>query len=73
MMVSILKLILAPVAAGLLVNRYLPRFARRASRWLPGVSMWGICAVIAITIALSRDDLVAVAGPLPCRGGPAQC
>lgn len=64
MMVSILKLILAPVAAGLLVNRYLPRFARRASRWLPGVSMWGICAVIAITIALSRDDLVAVAGPL---------
>ena len=64
MMISILKMILAPVLAGLLVNRYLHRYATRASRWLPGVSMWGICTVIAITIALSRDDLIAVAVPL---------
>ena len=64
MMVSILKMILAPVFAGLLVNRYLHRYATWASRWLPGVSMWGICAVIAITIALSREDLIAVAVPL---------
>ena len=64
MMVSILKMILAPVVAGLLVNRYLHRYATWASRWLPGVSMWGICSVIAITIALSRDDLIAVAVPL---------
>ncbi len=64
MMISILKMILAPVLAGLLVNRYAHRFATWASRWLPGVSMWGICTVIAITIALSRDDLMAVAAPL---------
>ena len=64
MMISILKMILAPVLAGLLVNRYLHRYAKWASRWLPGVSMWGICTVIAITIALSRDDLIAVAVPL---------
>ena len=64
MMVSILKMILAPVVAGVLVNRYLHRYAAWASKWLPGVSMWGICTVIAITIALSRDDLVAVAVPL---------
>ena len=64
MMISILKMILAPVLAGLLVNRYLHRYATWASRWLPGVSMWGICTVIAITIALSRDDLIAVAVPL---------
>lgn len=64
MMVSILKMILAPVVAGVLVNHYLHRFAAWASRWLPGVSMWGICSVIAITIALSRDDLIAVAVPL---------
>ncbi len=64
MMASILKMILGPVLAGLLVNRYMHRHARRASRWLPGVSMWGICMVIAITIALSRDDLIAVAVPL---------
>ena len=64
MMISILKMILAPVLAGLLVNRYLHRYAKRAARWLPGVSMWGICTVIAITIALSRDDLIAVAIPL---------
>ncbi len=64
MMISILKMILVPVLAGLLVNRYLHRYATWASRWLPGVSMGGICAVIAITIALSRDDLIAVAVPL---------
>ena len=64
MMVSILKMILVPVLAGLLVNRYLHGYAMRAARWLPGVSMWGICTVIAITIALSRDDLIAVALPL---------
>ncbi len=64
MMISILKMILAPVLAGLLVNRYFHRYATWASRWLPGVSMWGICTVIAITIALSRDDLIAVAVPL---------
>ena len=64
MMISILRMILAPVLAGLLVNRYVHRFATWASRWLPGVSMWGICTVIAITIALSRDDLIAVAVPL---------
>ena len=64
MMISILKMILAPVLAGLLVNRYLHRYAIWASRWLPGVSMWGICTAIAITIALSRDDLLAVAAPL---------
>ena len=64
MMLSILRMILAPVLAGLLVNHYSPRFAKWASRWLPSVSMSGICAVIAITIALSRDDLIAVAAPL---------
>lgn len=64
MMLSILKMILAPVLLGLLYNRYAHRYAERTSRWLPGVSMWGICAVIAITIALSRDDLIAVAVPL---------
>ncbi len=64
MMVSILEMILVPVLAGLLVNRYLHRYAKWASRWLPSVSMWGICTVIAITIALSHDDLVAVAVPL---------
>ena len=59
-----------PVRAGLLVNRYLHRYATWAARWLPGVAMWGICGVIAITIALSRDDLIAVAVPLP---GAAVC
>ena len=59
-----------PVRAGLLVNRYLHRYATWAARWLPGVAMWGICGVIASTIALSRDDLIAVAVPLP---GAAVC
>ena len=64
MMISILKMILAPLLAGLLVNRYLRRYAVWASRWLPGACMWATCIAIAITIAVSRDELLAVVGLL---------
>lgn len=64
MMLSILRMILAPVAAGVLLNRFAPVLTRRLARALPAVSMFGICAVIGITIAVSRDDLIAAAGVL---------
>ena len=63
MMISILKMIPVPLLAGLLVNRYLHRYAIWASRWLPGACMWATCIAIAITVAVSRDELLAVAGP----------
>lgn len=63
MMVDILKMILVPVALGLVVNRLL--HGRQAlGRVLPFVSMGGICLIIAIITSLSRDKLLAVAPTL---------
>lgn len=64
MTLSILRMILAPVVAGVLLNRFAPAYTQRLSRGLPAVSMFGICAVIGITIAASRDDLLSAAGTL---------
>ncbi len=64
MMVSILKMIVGPVIAGLLVSRYLSFFNAWSRRWLPSVSMLSICIIIAITIALSRDELLVVGAAL---------
>lgn len=60
MMVSILKIIIVPVIAGVLINRYLPRVAAWAKTVLPAVAMAAICIIIAITIALARDQLLVV-------------
>jgi bile acid:Na+ symporter, BASS family len=64
MMLSILKMIVGPVIAGLLISRYLPRFTAWSRRWLPSASMLAICIIIAITIALSRDELLLVGAAL---------
>lgn len=58
MAMEIAIMVLAPVVAGLLINRYRPGVAKRLSRWLPGVSMLCICLIIAVTIAMSRDKLL---------------
>lgn len=69
MMVTILKMIIVPVAAGLLVNWALVRAGRAfpslsqarvaIMKALPFVSMAGICLIIAIITSLSRDALLA--------------
>ena len=69
MMLSILNMIIVPVAAGLLVNWVLVRAAgaypaiaaipAAVMRALPVVSMVAICVIIAIITALSRDALLA--------------
>ena len=58
MMFSILKMIIAPLAVGLLVQRLLPALARRLARVLPYVAMFAICTIIGVTIALSREQLL---------------
>lgn len=60
MMLAILKMILVPVILGLLVNSYIHKFAAFLLRILPVISMLGICVIIGLTIALSRDRLLAV-------------
>jgi BASS family bile acid:Na+ symporter len=60
MMRSILTMVILPLAAGLLIYRYLPGLAARLARVLPFLAMLSICVIIGITIALSRDDLLRV-------------
>jgi BASS family bile acid:Na+ symporter len=69
MMVSILQMIIVPIAAGLVVNWLLLRVARSMPaaaaistaimRALPAVSMIAICFIIAIITSISRDQLLA--------------
>lgn len=58
MMVSILKMIIAPLVLGLVMHRYLPVVAARLARVLPLMAMLGICMIIGVTIALSREQLL---------------
>jgi len=60
MMWSILKMVILPLVVGILIHRYLPRLATALVRVLPFLAMLSICVIIAITIALSRDDLLRV-------------
>lgn len=60
MMLSILQMIIAPLAVGFATRRFLPRVADRLVCALPGLAMLSIALIVAITVALSRDDLVKV-------------
>jgi BASS family bile acid:Na+ symporter len=62
MMLSIVYMILFPVLGGLFLGRYAGGVTRHLGRWMPFVSMLSICIIIAVTIALSRDQLFVV-GP----------
>lgn len=58
MMKTILWMIIVPLVAGLLINRYAHKLARKLVRILPFLAMLSICIIIAATIALSRQDLL---------------
>ena len=64
MMITILKMIIVPLVAGLLINRYAHKLAKKLVVVLPAVAMLSICIIIGITIALSRDDLLKVGSAL---------
>lgn len=64
MTVDILKIVIVPVAVGVLVNRLLGRHAVRLTRYMPRVSMAGIVLIIAIITAAGRDSLLLVGGIL---------
>ena len=61
MMISIIKMILVPIALGLIVNRLLHGRAPWIKKSLPFVSMAGIAIIIAIITSLNRDTLLDVA------------
>jgi BASS family bile acid:Na+ symporter len=64
LMIDILKMIVLPIAAGLVVNRLLHGRGTWMRQALPLVSMGGICLILAIITSLSRDKLLEVAPAL---------
>ena len=58
MMLSILLMVVFPLLIGLFIHHRLPSLAARLSRILPAVAMFGICAIVGITIALSHVELL---------------
>lgn len=63
MMWDIVKIILLPVGAGLLVNQLLRRNAAILDKILPLVSMIGIALIILVITAAGRDSLLQI-GPI---------
>jgi BASS family bile acid:Na+ symporter len=64
MMVEIIQMIILPIFGGLLFNKLLHGRIGWVDRALPVVSMAGICFIIAIITALSRDKLLQVGAQL---------
>ena len=60
MMWTILNMIILPLILGILIHHYLPWLAKKLVKVLPFMAMLAICIIIAVTIALSRDDLIVV-------------
>lgn len=64
MMWTIVKMIILPIGAGLLFNRFLKDKAKILNKIMPLVSMIGIGVIIAIIVSKGRDSLLDIGGLL---------
>ncbi|MDZ7877187.1 MAG: bile acid:sodium symporter family protein [Saprospiraceae bacterium] len=64
MMLDILKMVIAPILVGLLVNYAFKKYTEVLNRILPIVSMAGIAIIIVIITAAGRDALLSIGGLL---------
>ena len=55
-----MKQVIAPLVIGFAIRRFLPRLADKFVRVLPPLAMLSIALIVAITVAMSRDDLLKV-------------
>ncbi len=60
MMLDILKIVIAPILVGLLLNRLFRRSAVLLNRVMPLISMGGIVLIVGIITAAGRDSLLTV-------------
>ncbi|MGO3738654.1 MAG: bile acid:sodium symporter family protein [Marinomonas foliarum] len=60
MLMSLFKIVLLPVAAGVLINTFFSKFVRKAEPIFPYISMFAIVLIIAIVVALSASKIVQV-------------
>ncbi|MBD5771173.1 bile acid:sodium symporter family protein [Marinomonas colpomeniae] len=60
MLISLFKIVLLPVAAGVVINTLFSKLVRKAEPIFPYISMFAIVLIIAIVVALSSSKLVEV-------------
>ena len=58
MLLSILWVVILPIALGLLVKRFWPRTTEKASDYLPALSTLAICVIVLIVIAANAHKLL---------------
>jgi len=64
MMIDILKIVILPIIAGLVVNHLFRRHVAWLNRFMPRVSMFGIVLIISVITAAGREHLLKVGGAL---------
>ncbi len=64
MMWDIVKMILLPIGAGLLFNRWMGKGAQKLARFMPLLSMAAIGLIIVIITAAGRESLLQIGGTL---------
>jgi len=57
---SIIKIVLVPVILGIVVKKVLPKFAVKAEKLTPSVSVLAIMAIIACVVALNVNNIITV-------------
>ena len=57
MLLSILKIVILPVAAGLIINTLFEKFTRRYAALFPVIAMISIVFIIAVIVALSQEKI----------------
>ncbi|CAG5018738.1 Pantothenate precursors transporter PanS [Dyadobacter sp. CECT 9275] len=58
MMWGMIKIVVLPIAAGLLINKLLSTRAQWLHAWMPFVSMFGVTLIVAIIMAAGRDSIL---------------
>lgn len=64
MMFEIIKIIIAPIIVGLIINKIFSKQTEFINKYMPIVSMVGIALIICIITATGRDSLIKVGGIL---------
>jgi len=60
MLLMIAKIIVLPVAGGVLLNRFVPQIRQSTERYLPTLASASILLIIAIIVALNADELAVI-------------
>jgi BASS family bile acid:Na+ symporter len=60
MLLMIAKIVILPITAGVLINRFLPQVQQSVHQYLPSIATGSILLIIAIIVAANADELSAV-------------